>query len=178
MKEIWKPIKNYEGLYEVSNLGRIKSLPRRGTGNQEKILKPKTTKFGYYEIVLIRHYNRKSCKVHRLVAETFIPNPQNKPYINHKDFNGLNNHVDNLEWCTPKENTIYSRQRNRFINSDNLKKKKIAQYDLNDNLINTWNSITEASILLNIDKSHIGACCKQKKHYNTAGGYKWRYVNE
>ena len=115
MKEIWKDIKNFEGLYQVSNLGEVKSLERIvtiGLGNkiklEEKIMKF-TKRSGYYNLVLRKNGKRYSKQVHRLVAEAFISNPENKPQVNHKDFNKLNNNIDNLEWVTSKENTQWSR---------------------------------------------------------------------
>lgn len=117
--EEWKNIKCYEGLYQVSNLGRIKSLSR--TVHQynymakkdikitfkEKIRKPRMSKDGYYIINLNKDGKMTTYRVHRLVGEQFIENKENKPYINHKDGNKLNNNVDNLEWCTAKENSIH-----------------------------------------------------------------------
>ena len=112
-KEIWKDIKGFEGKYQVSNLGNVKSLPKYTYSKgypqlrKEKILKPaKTGKHRNYLAVGLndgKHY-----KVHRLVADAFIPNPNNYPQVNHKDENPLNNCVDNLEWCTNQYNTKYS----------------------------------------------------------------------
>lgn len=108
LKEIWKPIKGYEGLYEVSNLGRVKALERKKNCNRgygvikEHFLKPNNHgTCGYYRVPLTnREHIRKYYLVHRLVAENFIENPKNLPQINHKDGNKENNAVDNLEWCT------------------------------------------------------------------------------
>lgn len=102
MKEIWKDIKNYEGLYQVSNLGNVKSL-RTG----KKIYY--STAGGYYRVNLFKDKRRKGFSIHRLVAEMFIPNYNNKPCVNHKDCNRKNNKVDNLEWCTYKENNNYGK---------------------------------------------------------------------
>ena len=103
-KELWKDIPEYEGLYQVSNYGRIKSLHNyRGKGN---IIKPKI-KNNYYQIGLRKNNIRKWFSIHRLVAENFILNSQNLPQVNHKDENKLNNYVDNLEWCTVLYNNTY-----------------------------------------------------------------------
>lgn len=114
--EVWTPIKNYEGLYEVSNLGRIKSLGkfnRNGTSYEkfiarEKIRSQSESKFGYMNVVLCKKGKSKTYRVHRLVAEAFIPNCDNKPHVNHKDYNRKNNCAYNLEWVTSKENCNYS----------------------------------------------------------------------
>ena len=102
-KEIWKDVKNYEGLYEVSNLGRVKSLNYNRT-RKEKILKSGYV-CGYCKVVLWKYGKKKMYTVHRLVAEHFIPNPDNKPCIDHIDGNRSNNRVENLRWCTYKENS-------------------------------------------------------------------------
>jgi hypothetical protein len=114
-REIWKDIPDYEGLYQASNLGRIKSL-RGWNGkeyiNREYILTPKTEicEYDYKRqlVFLSKNKKRKTYKVHRLIAQTFIPNPDNKPQVNHIDGNPLNNNVNNLEWCTDKENKLHS----------------------------------------------------------------------
>ena len=119
--EIWKDIQGYEGIYQVSNLGRIKSLERIVTNNkhggvrivEEKILTPTDNGNGYKIIGLQKPKQRKNFYIHRLVATAFIPNPKNFGYVNHKDYNKSNNNVSNLEWCTQKENVNYSVERMR-----------------------------------------------------------------
>ena len=116
-KEIWKPIKGYEGLYEVSNLGRVKSLERicKGGHNSIRVVKEKILKQcycgrdrDYLNVKLCKNSKSKTIQVHRLVATTFIPNPLNLPQVNHKkEFEKWNNSVDNLEWCTAKYNCNY-----------------------------------------------------------------------
>lgn len=127
-EEIWKDIKDFEGIYQISNLGRIKRLAKRiyNEGligkkyfdSKERILKPSTISKGYKGITLTKDKKRYSKKVHRLVAETFIPNPENKPQVNHIDCNKENNRIDNLEWCTNSENQIHA-----FKNGLNSSKK-------------------------------------------------------
>lgn len=133
MQEIWKPIVGWEGLYEVSNLGNIRSLDKyvnSGIKNNIKVLrKGQLLKIrinqGYLEVTLTHNNKRKYCKVHRLVAQTFIPNPDNLPQINHKDENPLNNNVENLEWCTAKYNCNYGTRNNRIYNKTSFRKGHI-----------------------------------------------------
>lgn len=103
--EIWRDIENYESLYQVSNLGRIKSLPKFHQG--ERLLKGRVDKSGYLYIGLIKDKTKKSYKIHRLVAKSFLENINNHPCVNHKDENKLNNNVDNLEWCSVAYNNSY-----------------------------------------------------------------------
>ena len=109
MEEIWKDIKGYEGLYKVSNLGKIKSLKRNINKRKcdEIIKKPSILPKGYLQMALCKNGNTKYTSIHRLVAEAFIPNPYNLPCVNHKDNNPQNNVVSNLEWITYKDNNNY-----------------------------------------------------------------------
>jgi hypothetical protein len=107
MAEIWKDIIGYEGLYQVSNKGRIKSFPKKGH-KEDLILSLILTDKGYYRVGIRKDKNKIMFHVHRLVGAAFIPNPENKPEINHIDGNPLNNCVENLEWCTRSENSIHS----------------------------------------------------------------------
>ena len=104
MEEIWKPIKGYESLYEVSNLGRVKSLK----WGKERILRTDKSNNGYLRVVLCKDGKKKKYLVHRLVCESFLPNSNNLPEVNHKDENKTNNKVDNLEWCDRTYNNRYS----------------------------------------------------------------------
>lgn len=109
MKTKWKPIPEFIDFYEVSDTGKVRSLPRNGTIKKAKILKPDiniTT--GYHQVKLCKNGFKKVYKIHRLVAKTFIENPNNKPEVNHKDGKKGNNRVDNLEWCTKSENSIHA----------------------------------------------------------------------
>ena len=110
MNEIWKQVVGYEGLYEVSNLGKIKSFYI-----SKNILKNCAERDGYFVIGLNKKKKRKQFKVHRLVAQAFIPNLENKPCVNHIDNNPQNNNIFNLEWCTYKENTQHSLKQGRMV---------------------------------------------------------------
>ena len=133
--EIWKDIKNYEGLYQVSNLGNVRRIRQyvmqhKGITCFERIVNERQLKFNYdkqcYLLVhLCKDGIRKCKKVHRLVAEAFIENPLNKPYVNHKDGNKKNNNVDNLEWVTPSENNIHACKLGLAHPVLNLKRKKV-----------------------------------------------------
>lgn len=190
--EIWKPIKGFEGLYEISNTGLVKSLRREVPNNggisivKEKILKPQKEKNGYLRIGLNKRNKKYMFLIHRLVAESFISNVNNYAEINHKDGNKSNNNVDNLEWCSRSYNIKHSyinKLRNTDINRKNAKKmieknkRKVVQKDLNGNMINIFDSIKEAGELTNIDKTSICSVCKHKGYYKTAGGYIWEYYN-
>ena len=125
MEEIWKDIEGYEGLYQISNLGRVKSFPRKGTQTKkEKILKEKRDKKGYC-FVSLNNVGAKPYKIHRLVAQAFIPNLENKPQINHIDGDKTNNRIDNLEWCNNSENQIHAYKKG--LNASVLE-KKVKQY--------------------------------------------------
>ena len=126
--EIFKPIKGYEGLYEVSNLGRVKSLPKyhrnrfSGYTEKEKILKSRIDSYGYQMVMLCKDKKQKNYLVHRLVTNAFLENPYNYDSINHKDENKLNNCVENLEFCNRKYNNNYGTRNKRISNT--LKNKK------------------------------------------------------
>lgn len=122
-KEIWKDINNYDGLYQISNYGRVKSLATRF--KIDKVLKSKQTKIKYLSVVLCKdkHQNRKY--IHRLVAQAFIPNPDNLPQVNHKDGDKTNNHYKNLEWCTPHENMLHAYKNNLKGNGEKMFNAKL-----------------------------------------------------
>ena len=132
MEEEWRPIKDYEGLYEVSNMGRVKSLKRHdtlGREKEEKILALANDRLGYKMVSLCKDGKRTMYKVHRLVAIAFIPNPDNLPIINHKDENKSNNNVCNLEWCTYKYNSNYGTNPQRL--SEWMKKNRVGENNPN-----------------------------------------------
>ena len=180
MKEEWKEIKGYPN-YMVSNKGNLKSLGRwvykeyRGKRWQrEKILKPSVNKDGYLFVGLYKNRKVKYFKVHRLVAEAFISNPNNLPQVNHKDENKQNNCVENLEWCDAKYNNNYGTKNKRI--AEKLS-KPVLQIDKNTNeFIAEFPSIHQVERQLGINNAHISKCCLGKR--NTAGGYKWKYKEE
>ena len=166
MKEIFKDIKHYEGLYQVSNLGRVYSI------RNNKILKPKLNKCGYLSVNLKYKGSHVTKSIHRLVAQTFIENPYNFPQVNHKDEDKTNNCVDNLEWCTAKYNINYGTCRERTAQHF---RKPVLMFDLNNNFIKEFNSVAEASSYVNGNSGNIIGCCLMYEHYNSAYGYKWKY---
>lgn len=179
MKELWKDITGYEGWYQVSNLGRVRSLDRYVNGNKincdfqlmkGKILKGTKDKLGYYRVILRRNVTYKAMLVHRLVAEAFIPNPENLPYINHKDENPGNNIVDNLEWCTPQYNVVYGSGVERAAKH---KWRKVIQYDKEGNEIARWDSLKAAAASIGRAQQNISRCCRGKAP--SCGGYIWKY---
>ena len=177
--EIWKPIKGWEDLYMVSNLGRVKSLGRtiiRKNGRirvfPEKIIKPQINR-AHYLIGLWKDNKVKRCYLHRPVAEAYIPNPNNFPLINHKDENPANNVVDNLEWCTPMYNTHYGGgiERKRLKNM-----KKVVQFSFDGDIIDTYNSLIEAEEKTGIKRHCISQCCHNK--LKSAGGFSWIFLKD
>ena len=185
MKEIWKDVKDYEGLYQVSNLGNVRKLRFiNNIANKEKIfmITPQLINSGYYKVMLSKNGGYKNKTLHRLAAETFIPHPENKPQVNHKDGNKANNRVETLEWCSQSENIKHAYKNNltkpfakgRF-GKNSLKAKKVNMLDKNTGeIIKTFGSLIDAAHYVNVDKScHIVSCCKGK--LKTAYGYKWEY---
>lgn len=184
LNEIFKPVKGYEGLYEVSNYGRVKSLGRnvKCRNNHQRLLNTRILKIGNngngYLIVNLSKNNKINIQyVHRLVAETFILNPNNYRYINHKDENSKNNMWTNLEWCTAKYNSNYGTLIERMTDTK-IKKygKKVNQYDLDGNFIRSYNSLSLIQKEFNYCCVAIANCCKGKS--KTSYGYIWRYADE
>lgn len=177
-EEVWKDIPGYEGLYQVSNLGRVKSAPNRyqskSMRNNGGIMKLKYSQ-GYYIVTLYSQisHSHKSFMVHRLVAMAFVTNdsPQKKFFVNHKDENGTNNRFDNLEWCTHKYNINYGTRNQRTATKQS---RKVAKYSLDGELLKIYNSFHEASVDANIGWGHISQVCQGKRH--KAGGFIWKYV--
>lgn len=175
--EIWKDIKGYEGKYQISSIGRIKSLGRwvKHKGwrfEEERMLNQYMSQTGYFYVALSKDSIQKKYKVHRLVAEAFLENPDNLPVINHKNEVKTDNRVENLEFCSVKYNTNYGSGRAKMI----LKiKKPVVQLDLNDNVLKRWDSLKDITDVLGYNKACISECCHQKQQ--TAYGYKWKFAS-
>lgn len=175
MEETWKNIENYDN-YEINNYGVVRIKKNK------KILKYQIDKDGYYKITLWKKGKCKCFRVNRLVAITFLENPNNLPVVNHKDENKQNNYVENLEWCTVAYNNAYGTKGKR--GGEKLRGKlrytktnrKVAQYDLDDNIIETYRSISTIAKKLKVDGTHIVDVCRGRR--KVAYGYKWRYIDE
>lgn len=182
-----KDIKNFED-YTIDIDGKIFSK------RKNKYLKQNINKFGYCKVTLQKDKFKKMFSVHRLVAEAFIDNPENKPQVNHIDGVKTNNHISNLEWVTAKENTIKAVETGLFNNvkkiqrenaiknnlskyhilANEVTKKKVIQIDNKNKSINTFNSISDASRKTGITITSISYVCNKKR--KTAGGYVWHFV--
>ena len=172
--EIWKPIEGYEGLYEVSSLGRVKSLGN-DKSRKEKILKPGMAR-GYLKVGLCRNGKMKFFLVHRLVADAFIPNPMGLPEINHKDEVKTNNIVSNIEWCSAKYNANYGTLQERKASA--LSKAVEASRFSDFRTIELRFDSTMEADRNEYNSSAVSACCRCCYHYEGNNKYKnlyWRY---
>ena len=170
MEEIWKDIKEYEGYYQVSNWGRIKSLPRNSTVKYARNLKLRANRHGYLYVVLCKNGKVKTYYVHRLVAEAFIPNTDNLPCVNHKDENPLNNNVDNLEWCSYSYNSNYGtaiEKRSKKLS------KPVLQYTLDGEFVKEWESIAECG-RNGFNPAQVCMCCQGKKNKHKDSIWKYK----
>ena len=185
--EIWKDVKGYEGLYQVSNLGRIKSLQRNGTVGYDKIITPNGC--GRYARIGLRNKKRVHFLVHRLVASAFIPNPNNFPQVDHINGNRYDNRVENLRWVTAKQNinnpiTLKKHSDKMIGLRINDRCKKVQQFSIDGTPICVFNSIKEAQRKTGIEKANISAAARHKTrwvgdHYatiRTAGGFIWKFI--
>ena len=191
MIEEWRDVKGFEGYYQVSNTGKVKSIGRyvkrngRPVFRKGRILKPGVDGCGYFEVCLSKNGVHKTTHIHRLAAEAFLPNPNNLPCVNHKDEDKKNNFVcvndngfvdpskSNLEWCTQEYNINFGTARKRAAEK---KSKPIIQYDKNGNFINEWVSARLVERELGIRNQNICKCLKGK--LKSAGNYVWRYYEE
>lgn len=180
--EVWKDIGGYEGLYQVSNLGRVKSLERkvlRTSGKlmrvRERILKTYSCR-GYVYVDICKNSIFKKCKIHRLVAVAFLPNPNNLPQVNHKNEILSDNRVDNLEWCTPKYNANYGTVRERIsrkVRNHANTSIHILQFNLDGSFVKEWPSVREIERACVAKSPNVCQVCKGV--YKTAKGFIWRY---
>lgn len=169
MGELWKEVKGCNGLYLVSNMGRVKRIYKT---KPSRLLKQVVNHDGYLAVsVSDGKGNIKNKRVHRLVAETFIENPKNYPVVNHIDENKKNNALDNLEWCSVKYNTNY----NGASKKRGLRKRKpITQLTLDGQVVRVWDSRVEIEQQMNVSGGNITSCATGKR--KSAYGYKWRYA--
>ena len=168
MQEIWRDVEGYEGLYQVSNMRRVKSLNYNRTG-KERALKLQKDKDGYLRACLCKEGKIKNCQVHRLVGQAFLENPEGYPEINHKDENPLNNCAENLEWCTREYNNNYG-ARNEKVGKTMGRPVRCVETNT------IYFSACEAQRKTGIFATHICDCVKHKKRHHTAGRCHWEYV--
>lgn len=199
--EIWKPVAGYEGLYEVSSYGRVRSLDRIDSNNHPLkgvIIKPYISNSGYLLVGLYKQQKRDRKLLHRLVAEAFIPNPDNKPEIDHintiktdntvflNEDGSINYDKTNLRWVTKKENMNNPLTKTKMqINArkpstgkygkKHHRSKPIIQYDKEGNFIKEWDCANDVERVLGISNKHIGSVCLGKR--KSCGGYIWKYKN-
>lgn len=182
MKEVWKAVVGYEGIYEVSNFGRVASLERvnaRGQIVSSRIKATKPNNRGYIQINLSKDGKQEYRLLHRIVAEAFIPNPEGLPQVNHKDEDKNNNSANNLEWCTNMYNRHYGTGLERAICNHNYDKiahknrKYIAQKDENDRVIAVWHGLLAAAKAVGGNKDAIRNSIKCGYR---SRGYYWSYV--
>ena len=172
-KEEWRDVVGYEGRYMVSSMGRVYSCPNHMHNGM--ILNADKYQNGYYRVALSKHCQKKYVMIHRLVAEAFLPNPNNYPFVNHKDESRTNNCVENLEWCTPKYNSNYGRvsKENRIANCK--LGRPVVQMTLDSKDIAIFPSLGEAGRSVGVSASNIREACIG--NVQTSAGFKWRYAD-
>lgn len=172
--EVWRDIPEYEGLYQVSNFGNVKSLHF----GKEKLLKLQKNNKGYLYVNLYNNKYSKRFLIHRLVAKCFLEAIEGKDIVNHKDQNPLNNNVDNLEFCTYQYNATYNnahiKRGEKTKGRPNYKRRKsVLQYSLEGEFIKEWESGKIAGETLNINNTNITQCCKGNR--KSSGDFIWKY---
>jgi hypothetical protein len=181
MTEHWKDVVGYEGLYQVSNMGNVRSLDRviQQEGKspyvwEGRMLSPASDRYGYKQAHFLVKGERKHPYVHRMVAEAFIPNPNGYKEVNHMDENPGNNRVDNLEWCDRVYNVRYGTGQERRAAKI---RRPIIQKDLSGNVVHEWGSLTECQRETWMLTGHICRALKHYPMYDTAYGYIWEYAD-
>lgn len=164
----WKDVKGYEEYYSISSTGKLLSKRR------EKLMKTHIDIGGYERVELNKNGRGKKFFIHRLVAVAFLKKDESRPFVNHIDFNPLNNNVDNLEWCTQKENINHSAKDGRMNHDGTRNSKTVYQFTLDGELVNVFPSTMEVERQMGIANSNISNCCLET--HRTAGGFRWRYV--
>jgi hypothetical protein len=173
MKEIWKDIEGFEGLYQVSNLGRVKSFDttdKLGRIRKGRVLKPHRHPQGYLLVTLCKNGKHKNHKTHRVVAQAFIPNPENKPEVNHIDENKTNNNVNNLEWSTRKENLNHGTRTERMAKTQSI---PIIATNIKTGEFREFYGISECARQLGLNQAHITDVLKGRR--KQTGGYTFKY---
>ena len=173
-KEIWRDIKGYEGLYQVSSNGRVKSLERAdswGRTVKERILKPNVVGGGYLGVVLYAGGKTRMFFVHRLVCQAFHENPDNKPQVNHINEDKTDNRACNLEWCTCKQNINHGTANERSAKN---RSKSVGQYTLGGELVKTWASTMEIERQAGFNHGNISKVANGK--HKQAYGFIWKYI--
>lgn len=165
-KEIWRDIEGYEGLYQVSSEGRVKSLKY----GKEKILKGSKNSWGYLLVNLHKEGKQKHYYIHRLVAQAFISNPDNLPEVNHKNEIKTDNRVENLEWCTNQYNINYGTHNKRMAKTLSV---PVLQFTKEGEFVCKWDSMIEVERELGFNSGNISNCCRGER--KSVYGYKWRY---
>lgn len=186
MQEIWKSIEGYEGKYEISNLGRVKSLEDRNGHPREMILKPRISKNGYLYLNLWRNSIGKAKKIHRMVANAFCPKNDNPQCVNHINGVKTDNRAENLEWCSYSYNIKHAVKHGLITptigekdgmygvhGKEHPSSKPVIQYDLQGNYIREWENAVEAGKVLNLGAGGIQRCARGER--KSAFGYRWKY---
>lgn len=181
MSEQWRAVVGYEGLYEVSSTGRVRRLAGISEGKHKYPVKARELKQsrrnGYPFLALCKAGKPKREYVHRLVAEAFIPNPDNLPCVNHKDETRTNNNVENLEWCTKKYNVNYGTRAQRFSEIMRNKSCGVQMFSRDGELITVFRSVMDAHEATGISISNIAECASGTGRHKSAGGYIWKYMD-
>ncbi len=165
MIEIWKPIKGYEGIYEISNYGNCRRVGKRN-------IKPKIEKNGYVRYHLSKNNKPITILAHRAVAMAFIDNPNGYNTVNHIDENKSNNRMDNLEWCDMHYQNTYGVG---AVRRDKAKEKPVLQFTKSGEFIKRFDSATQAANELGLNKASIGLVCMRKRRYKSTGGFIFRF---